>query len=383
MISFHHDFDEYNHYRTPLVHTYRKLTESKALTVVFFGGSVTNGYGIDDPDNFSWRGLTGHWLRAQFPSADITCINRAIGESGTYLGAHRVQTDVIAPAPDLIFLEYSINDYYYGSTYEKAASQVETILREIRTALPHTDVVILLVTDVSCLPLNKEGKLHPQAQAHEDIARAYDIPTLHVGRYLAKTVQYEAENFRPAYARDIVHLTEAGNAVYFACVEEFLHNSLLAADLSADADLPHSLPPMVSRTLFDGDRRQIQPSEEVLAASEALGGKGVLRQPEGYSPNSSSRGVFTLSSPDAMLAVKFSGTEIALWCNYYKDDRFRVSIDGGDFMERPGSSHSPAILAENLPSGEHIIRIQIVSGDKPLVIGSLFTRDATKATSFF
>jgi hypothetical protein len=39
-------------YRTPLTNTYNKLTKGKELTVVYFGGSLTNGYGCTD---YCWK----------------------------------------------------------------------------------------------------------------------------------------------------------------------------------------------------------------------------------------------------------------------------------------------------------------------------------------
>ena len=52
MATMRTEFNEYNNYRKPLTHTYKKLTEDKELTVVYFGGSVTAGYGSSDPAKY-------------------------------------------------------------------------------------------------------------------------------------------------------------------------------------------------------------------------------------------------------------------------------------------------------------------------------------------
>ena len=217
------DCADFINYRASLANTYKKLTEDKKLNVVYFGGSVTAGHGATVPDSYSWRALIGKWLKTEFPDAQINNINRALGESGTYLGAHRVQMDVISAQPDLLFIEYSINDYYYKSTYEQAASQYETIIREVKTALPDTDIVTVLVTEKNFLMTNVNGKLHTQAQAHEDIAKAYNIPTIHAGRYLAATSKF----IWSKYAIDGVHLNDTGYAVYYEVIREFMHTNLL------------------------------------------------------------------------------------------------------------------------------------------------------------
>ena len=43
------------------------------------------------------------------------------------------------------------------------------------------------------------------------------------------------------------------------------------------------------------------------------------------------------------------------------------------------TAHNPAVIAENLASKEHTVKIKVVKNNG-FTIGSLFTRDATKAT---
>jgi len=375
------EYNEYNNYRKPLFNTYKKLVMDKKLNVTYFGGSVTAGYGASDPSKTSWRAMIGQWLVDNFPDAEINNLSRALGESGTYLGAHRVKLDVIGSQPDLVFLEYSINDRYYGSSYEEAASQYETIVREIKQAYPDVDIVTVLVTDSGSFQYNKEGKLHPQAQAHEDIAAQYQIPTVHVGKVLAKTVNYSFEELKPKYAIDGVHLNDEGNMVYYRCIEEFMYNSLFCTDFSGFDDADYPMPPVISETLFDGDRTQYQPTKELLEQSEALGGKGVKRSESAYNANASySKGTFTLDSTEDLLVIKFTGTEIAFWSNYYKEDAYYYSVDDRKFIKRMGSSHAPAIIIEGLKPGEHIVKVKIADESKPWKIGSIYTRDASKAT---
>ena len=122
-------FSDYIHYRAPLLHTFRRLTEDRELTVVYFGGSVTGGYGASN-EKYCWRSLIGKWICSEFSKANIRNVNRACGESGTCLGTYRLQMDVIPVHPDLVFVEYSINDYYYKSTY--GANQIAVSIRQRR-----------------------------------------------------------------------------------------------------------------------------------------------------------------------------------------------------------------------------------------------------------
>lgn len=373
-------FDQYINYRKPLNNTYKKLTEDKELTVAYFGGSMTAGSGSSSPNLYSWRGLTGQWLKDNFPDAKITNINRACGESGSYLGTFRLQTDVIAVKPDLMFLEYSINDKYYGSYYATAALQVETILREMKQVLPETDIVFVLVTDRSALPTNKKGELHTQAQAHEDMATKYGYSTLHVGRRLAEYVNYDA-NVWPTYATDGVHLKDSGYRVYYDVIEEFMYNSLFCTDFEGLRERNEELLPVQSEHLMDGNRTHYQPTEELLKRSEELGGTGVTRSGgSSYGEVTESQGTFVLNSTDDVFVFEFDGTDAALWSNYYTGDMLLVSIDGGDYKAVSGSSHAPARIVEGLNSGKHTIKVKIADATESLSIRSIFTIDYTKST---
>lgn len=373
------DINNYINYRASLEHTYKKLTEDKTLNVVYFGGSVTAGYGSSNSNAYSWRALIGKWISTEFPNAKINNINRALGESGTYLGANRVQMDIISAQPDLLFIEYSINDYYYKSTYEKASSQYETIIREVKNALPETDIVTILVTDQNCLETNQQGKLHIQAQAHEDIAEAYNIPTIHAGRYLAAVAKYSISEWSN-YAIDIVHPNDAGYEIYYQVIREFMYNSLLCTDFSKPQE-QFVMSSVISDELFDGNRTSIIPSQLLLAESENLGGTGVMWIDESVFSGANItdvRGRFRFDNARDILAIKFNGTEISAYV-FKSNVSWLVSVDGGEYKTVTSGSHNPTIFAEGLSSGEHVVKIKLFT-TSDVSIGAIFTRDANMAT---
>ena len=49
---------------------------------MFFGGSVTNGYGASISDETSWRGKIGNWFKQEYPNADIKLTDASIGGGG-------------------------------------------------------------------------------------------------------------------------------------------------------------------------------------------------------------------------------------------------------------------------------------------------------------
>ena len=373
------EYLDFINYRDPLWKTNKKITEDKELKVLFFGGSLTQGHGASDREKFSWRAKACDWFTRNFPDVNFKFINRAVGESGTFLGTYRLQLDVISPEPDLIFLEYAINDKYFQSTYEETASRCETIIREIRSALPNTEIIVLITSDVGCFGLNKAGKLHTQGQAHEDIAAAYNISTLHIGRLIAKESGFSTDVFRSDYAIDIVHPNDAGYEIYYKCVEEYLENSLKNTDFSKVEEKDEPMIPQVCDALFDGNRTHIQPTVQLLELSEALGGTGIEYVDRPYTGNSYSNGIYKMQGTQDVFAFSFIGTEAAMWCTL-KNAEYLISVDGGEYVTQTTTEHSPAVLVRDIESAEHVIRIKLTSDASSMSIGSIFVRDATLAT---
>ena len=381
------NFTPYINYRDPLTHTYKCLTKDKSLNVVYFGGSVTAGYGASAPDTYSWRALSQKWFQTNFPQVNFNFINTAIGESGTYLGVYRVQQDVIAKKPDLLFIEYAINDsYQYSSKPDKAkemaALQYESIVREVRTALPECDIVTLLVTDQNALRLLPD--LYKTAAGHEIIAAAYNIPTINVGAALVNSLNDVTAEWNK-YFIDTVHPSDSGYAKYFECIEEYLYNSLLATDFSKATET-HTLPKLQSEYLLDGNRISAMGSEMkkyITYASDFDFSEELF-----YGPTDTPHyGYYHTDKTDinSEITITFTGTELAIWSNFYNDSRMDVSIDYTPFVTMNGANHAPTLICSGLRRGEHTIIIRPTyygekSGTK-MIIGALFMRDETLQTS--
>lgn len=383
-----------------LQNTYSKLTTGdKNLRVVYFGGSVTEGYGGPNFDGSkAWRNLIGEWLSGTFPEATVTNINKACGESGTFLGSYLVAKDVIAENPDLVFLEYSINDKYDNATYERASYQYETIVRQIKEELPYCDIITILVTDYSAANAARKvngSKLHTQAQAHEDMAKYYNLPTLHVGRALADLLPdgFTYEQWRAICgAYDTVHLVEGGNKVYYDVIEEYLTNELVNGTYNGTL-ANYQLPELKSEYLLDGNITYIQPSEALLNRSVELGGSGVAYVHDTTFPLRGYDDIFNFyytADNEHMLCVEFNGTELVGILHNYNDTRngasnrtYQISIDGGEFTEHNFYHMNPTVFVTGLSRGNHVARIKVSVEDSSnwLWIGALFSRDETMRTS--
>lgn len=373
------NYAEFIHYRTPLTHTRRKLQNGEEIRVVFFGGSVTAGYGSSNGETRSWRGLTCTWMKERFPQASFRMIPTPIGESGTYLGVYRLQTDVIAQKPDLLFIEYAINDKYKGADVQTAALQYETIVREVRQALPLCDIVTVLVTDRSAA--ERLPDLYPAAAGHERIAAAYGISTLNVGGALMRDIG--GFDKWDTYILDIVHPRDAGYEFYSRPVIEYLEHALFDAIADPD-DTPKPLPLLQSKHLLDGDRRSLFGRQMDDAVTNADG--FAFCDELYYGPSLTPHNGYYVAKEgeEASLTLRFYGTELAIWTSFYNTSSITLSVDGGAVQTLSCDRHAPTTLVRDLSSGEHTLCLSpVIYGpetDDKMKIGGIFIRDAAKQT---
>ena len=177
-----------------------KLKAGGEVRIAYFGGSITAQRG--------WRVKTLTWFQETFPKAKVVEINAAIGGTGSSLGVYRAGQDVLAHKPNLVFVEFAVND---GGAQPRAIWQaMEGIVRQIWKADPTTDVCYVYTIHTRGMPKDYVKGLCPRsASAMELLADHYAIPSINVGLR-------------------IVELHEAGRLVYKAQTDPKTHKRLPA-----------------------------------------------------------------------------------------------------------------------------------------------------------
>ena len=83
-------------------------------------------------------------------SATISEINAAIGGTGSDLGVFRFKQDVLVQKPDLVFIEFAVNDG--GATPEQIFRCMEGIVRQTWSALPECDICFVYTLTEALAP---------------------------------------------------------------------------------------------------------------------------------------------------------------------------------------------------------------------------------------
>jgi lysophospholipase L1-like esterase len=208
--------------RDGLPNFFAKARAGGKLTVAYFGGSITAANG--------WRPQTTAWLQQHYPKATVTEVNAAIGGTGSDLGVFRLGHDVLAHRPDLVFVEFAVNDG--GAPPEQIYRCMEGIVRQIRRADPATDICFVYTMHDGMLGDLAAGRLPRSASAMEFIADHYGIPSIHLAQEAARRInagewvftapkpQVPADpakgtSVRTAFAPDSCHpFAETGHRLY-------------------------------------------------------------------------------------------------------------------------------------------------------------------------
>ena len=118
--------------REGLPNFFAKIQNGDSIRVGYLGGSITAQPG--------WRVYSLEWMKDRFPQAEFIEINAAIGGTGSDFGVFRLHDHVLKFKPDLVFIEFAVNDG--GAASEKIIRSMEGIVRQIWKNNPFISIFI-------------------------------------------------------------------------------------------------------------------------------------------------------------------------------------------------------------------------------------------------
>ncbi len=85
-----------------------KMRNGEKTTIAYFGGSITEGYLVNSNQNFAIK--TTKYLQQKFQNTNIERVNAGLSGTSSTIGLLRVKEDVLLRSPDLIVIEFAVND---------------------------------------------------------------------------------------------------------------------------------------------------------------------------------------------------------------------------------------------------------------------------------
>ncbi len=213
---------------------FAKAAAGEEVIVAAIGGSITEGMNASNKANNCYAAKLVSWMQDKFSNNKITLINA--GESGTpsKLGVMRVQKQVLDAKPDIVFVEFAVND---GSDADSNTAY-EGLVRKILNSETEPAVGLLFT-------VNEVGYSNQPNMAKT--GEHYGLPMVSIPDSIYAEVQ-AGNMLWDDYSNDDVHPHTEGHAM----VGELLAYCMEAVYEQARTALPESYT-VPADTVF-GDR---------------------------------------------------------------------------------------------------------------------------------
>lgn len=140
-----------------------RLEAGTPQKIVFYGTSLTAGG--------AWAPQLSGILEKRHPGL-VTFANNAMGGQHSRWGVAQLDARVLAEKPDVVFIEFAVNDATerFGYTLDESRRNLETMIDRIREANPQADIILQVMNPVIDRPPGHAGH-RPELAAFQDIYR--------------------------------------------------------------------------------------------------------------------------------------------------------------------------------------------------------------------
>lgn len=232
----------------------QRAGRGERLTLGFLGGSITQGSLASAPDT-CYAYLVYDWWRKTFPQASFSFVNGGIGGTSSHFAGARVWEDVLCYRPDVVVVDFSVNDTadpFFEETYEG-------VIRRLLKAPSKPAVIIMnnVFYDNGC---NAQ-------EYHNRIGAYYGLPCVSMKDAIYPKIesgQLKREDITP----DNLHPNDCGHRLVADVICSFLKAVRLAGESGTHepADcVSDTLPaPLTANAYEDSRRIQLQDDAAVL-----------------------------------------------------------------------------------------------------------------------
>ncbi len=336
---------------TRMANVFKRAADGEDIKAAYIGGSITEGYSdnITLKTEEKWVDMSTKWLNEQFPESDITYVNAGLSGTPSVLGNVRLQRDVLQYDPDIVFVEFAVNDggeTIYKNAYE---SLVRTLLTQDKDI-----AVVLLFTIV------ESG--HTCQPHMSQIGENYGLPMIS----LPDSVWVEMQEGRMAwsdYSADQSHPNVEGSIM----IRDFVINyfeKVLAAYETSTGEVDKNLPDPI----FSGDYANMTFVDNTTLEVEATGftpsdnGHHWFKEGWQFRADTGASLKFTVNCKKLAMVIKVNNAKTFGEAEIYVDGELsgKVNSNRSDGWNNPVAEY----LIDNDECAEHVVEIVIPEGQK-------------------
>jgi lysophospholipase L1-like esterase len=316
-----------------------KAQRGEPITIATLGGSITQGSRATQMKNRYPNVITAWWQTA-FPTSKITLVNAGIGSTGSDFGALRVGSHVLSHHPDLVVVEFAVND---ANTRAKAET-FEGVIRQILADPGNPAVVVLFMSDHG----------HNAQEQQSAVAAHYDLPMVSYRDALWPEIDAGRLQLN-AITMDNLHPNDRGHVITGQLLDHLFEIALQKMPVSEPAAVAYAMPaPLISDTfqhVYFVEGSDMKPTANT----------GWTFDPA-RNVNS-----WKTEKPGSSIEFDIPGGSM-IFLNYYRVHgalgEVETTVDGTPaktvdawFDQTWGSYRETTLLANDLPPGKHHVKI--------------------------
>ena len=351
--------------REPLVNSLKAITDRKRATVAFIGGSITEMDG--------YRPMVSKWLESSFPETQFDFVNAGISSTCSTTGAFRLERDVLSSNPDLILIEFAVNDDQDASHSREACIRgMEGIIRHIKREHPSTDLVVTYFVNPPMLETWQQGKIPLSVAAHEQVMEHYGVSSVVLAKEIAERITAGSFTWKDYGG---THPAPAGNQIAANLVQDLLDTAWhLNKNLRIEEDTETKPEDAVKSLRKPIDPNSYQSGKLTKVTEAKIDADWTVGIPDWKNLRGSMRSRFEnltflhASKVDAELSLDFDGSAIGLFILAGPDaGQVEYSVDGQPFKTKDlyhrfsKGLHYPrtVMLEDQLGDGPHVIKMRV------------------------
>lgn len=332
----------------------KRAENGEEITVGVIGGSITQGSSARSYEN-CYASRFFNWWTEKFPSAKINTVNAGIGGTDSYLGVHRVDEQLLDKNPDVVIVEFSVNDT--DKTMNKYS--YDSLVRKILSCETNPAVILLFTTQENGTSLQ---------DVHKEIGAAYDLPMISYREAVYPEVAAGTLNWKDI-SPDNIHPNDEGHGIIGQLLSRYL-NSVYDAKDSAEAPAAFDTPGYTNdyytnATILDASEITAVSSENFEIANNSL----YAQFPNNWVTTAG--GSLTFETECRNLGIFYLRTTDGKSGNYevFVDGERKVILEG-DFSGGWGNHGAPKQAVLSKDTVKHTIEIKPAAGseDKGITI---------------
>lgn len=335
--------------RARLANVMKKAQQNEAVTFGVIGGSITQGTGAQSiQESYAYRTMAW-WVKA-FPKASpkLQYVNAGIGATGSYIGVHRAANDLLAQKPDVVIVEFSVND----TEPLRDLQSYDSLVRRILEQEQQPAVILLFMTQENGTSLY---------ETHKKIGEAYDLPMISYRNAVMPEIKNGTFTWKDI-SPDNIHPNSSGHGIAAELLWSYFNSVYAEMDTIDTSDLSFDTPPV-------SDDRYQKPQiagADVLTAEDVSGfAEAEVNQNFPHNWKTESAGSITFTVEAQNIGVLYQRTVDGTSGKYevWVDGEQRRILDG-NFPNGWGNYAEAAEVFVGDDTARHEVTIKAAEGNK-------------------